>query len=1316
MRDKYYSSVRKIMSFVSALLTSCVLLCAFSVTAYAELDADVVLDDCEALAWHGGAKRDNKEYIEGDASVSWTVSPGGSFVVQRTWSNPVNGTGANRLEFDFYVSDAGMFYSITGDNAIEITSSGVCDVEETSWTLTSLDVEDGWNHVVLEIPENGGCDISKITFMRFYANGHNTVEKYTIGIDDIKLTYEEPSDEDVSNIPTDFVIGPEEPHTAVPETDVLTDEDNSEDEDVEKKQRNNVNPFGAILLCIAFILVMCLISVIIKKKNKTFIIVIACLFLLTSVLTVIAFVTPRDGDDQTNTTGETEDVEDNKYSGLLSFDQTGHPEVSAETVDVEALLTVDPEYDVKEDYKVRYSGIKTLEDYSEKPHVFMAETPVENGMSFQALTPESVKKMTIAEKECWLFVHFRKDDTNKFRLSLDDSLVEQYKGKTLRLNFAAYVNMETTFTVEYVDASGNSRTAVSENNNTRNAWTEFHVDLESPSFDGSKEGYDFFVTCTGPELIRIHAIYVTEGTDATEIARKGLIQTEYEQSFYVVAEANVLEYGALGDGYSNDTDAFIAAIEAVSKAGGGTVFVPAGYYCLTKTLTLPTNVALAGELEQGTANGTVLCIYGGKGNTDPAKSAIIMKHQSSVQNIAFWYPEQTFVNGTGIPYPPTITQDGSESVTVRNVTFVNAYFGLNYATLAGFSSNSLQYTRDIYGTCLHIGYENDPSFDIGKLENFNFSPKYWLESGLPGTPNKELLRTYMLRNSTGIILERIDWTYIADINIEGYNIGIHARKSSSGNSNGHMYNVNLKNCYYCFRGDDLSWMIASNCNFYAVGNEGATALYLASSCSGDMVLTNSKFESVGANAVVNYGDSKLVFNNCSLTSKTGTAFANVTEARYSLVNSTVAGGDARNYNIVIDDSVPSTNEVAEYGKTIVTKPASQDFIRLTDEPYNAKAGEDITETLQKALDDLKDTGGMVYLPAGTYYVSDHIDVWAGIELRGIAIWAQSFNTTRICTAFGHNDPDGEPLITLYDGSGLRGLSVVYHEQNTNDLQPYSFTIQGNGKNIYIVDVCLPTSWNAVDFATYRCDNHYIEYLWGSPLNMGIVVGSGSENGIIRDCHFTPNCFAVHTDDNWWTGPYLTIMSKGKPYVIGESKNQILYHNFTYGAYHGLSVLDGADNVYVLCHGVDAGNISAYFSGDCTATLVDTQLVNLDKTNGLLKDISPVYFNYVYTNEDFAGKIDFINLAGWGTCKNAFCLNGMGSVNVYGGKLESAGAPMCRLNAGSASFVGVINDSRTTDVVAGDDAINLNLSGNIFASGIRLDDTVTDGLLTGTDVK
>lgn len=52
---------------------------------------------------------------------------------------------------------------------------------------------------------------------------------------------------------------------------------------------------------------------------------------------------------------------------------------------------------------------------------------------------------------------------------------------------------------------------------------------------------------------------------------------------------NVRQYGAVGDGLTLDTPAINAAIDAAEKAGGGTVWVPAGTY-LCYSIRLQSNI------------------------------------------------------------------------------------------------------------------------------------------------------------------------------------------------------------------------------------------------------------------------------------------------------------------------------------------------------------------------------------------------------------------------------------------------------------------------------------------------------------------------------------------------------------------------------------------------------------------------------------------------------------------------------------------------------------------------------------------------------
>ena len=58
---------------------------------------------------------------------------------------------------------------------------------------------------------------------------------------------------------------------------------------------------------------------------------------------------------------------------------------------------------------------------------------------------------------------------------------------------------------------------------------------------------------------------------------------------------NVKAFGAAGNGYTNDTPAFLAALNAAAENGGGTVYVPTGDYRMIAELAIPSNVRLIGD-------------------------------------------------------------------------------------------------------------------------------------------------------------------------------------------------------------------------------------------------------------------------------------------------------------------------------------------------------------------------------------------------------------------------------------------------------------------------------------------------------------------------------------------------------------------------------------------------------------------------------------------------------------------------------------------------------------------------------------------------
>jgi hypothetical protein len=235
---------------------------------------------------------------------------------------------------------------------------------------------------------------------------------------------------------------------------------------------------------------------------------------------------------------------------------------------------------------------------------------------------------------------------------------------------------------------------------------------------------------------------------------------------------NVMDYGALGNGKVDDAPAVQKALDAAVDKGG-ICFLPAGSYRLEGSLTVPAGVTLKGTYD-GIPHpmhplGTVLHIYGGKGNAD-AEPAIILGFNASVRNVLIHYPEQQAPPEV-IPYPWTIQIRG-QMCQVVEVAITNPYRAIDAGTYA----NELHLIRDVYACPLSIGIYVDRCTDVGRLENVHFNPNLWkrigLEPKLPAPPKgfqggddtywNSILQPYLKENLVGFKIGRTDWEYVSN--------------------------------------------------------------------------------------------------------------------------------------------------------------------------------------------------------------------------------------------------------------------------------------------------------------------------------------------------------------------------------------------------------------------------------------------------------------------------------------------------------------------------------------------------------------------------
>ncbi|HEX3857879.1 MAG TPA: glycosyl hydrolase family 28-related protein [Verrucomicrobiae bacterium] len=742
-----------------------------------------------------------------------------------------------------------------------------------------------------------------------------------------------------------------------------------------------------------------------------------------------------------------------------------------------------------------------------------------------------------------------------------------------------------------------------------------------------------------------------------------IIKTKYPTPDVVVAGYNVLDFGALGDGKTDCTEAFQQAMDNMRNAGGGTVFVPEGRYVIKGTLQIPTSVTLRGEWAGPTSKsfavkGTVLMAYAGRGETN-GTPFISVNQCAGIKDLSIWYPEQTAQDIVAYPY--CLIQTGGDNATFENLTLVNPYQGIRI----GPGGNELHFVHNVYGTPLSVGVRYHMTTDIGRLENIHFSPDYWCKSGLPNAPDdKGSFADWLLANGTAIYMERSDWEYVAYVFIDGYNRGFlmtagAARNGRAEAANAQIYGMVINNCQTAvdvretnpygvefakctFDGREYGFRLGSRFTSAILLNEcdvsAEQALY--SEGSGCFIMQNSR---------ITHGNIALTGGVLAMTdskiedAKTQISLgANVRGA--SLVGNTFARGsppiksELAPEKLFVSDKPVKLDPFPKYdgNKSRVELPAREVLYVVTDAPWNAngRGEQDDTLAIQKALAQAgKDGGGIVFVPGGNYIIRDSLVVPSGAELRGVY-------------DVPHHTVGGGSMLHIYPGTnqnpsvvvlaraGLRGLTFNYPDQSAGNWKEYPFLIQGHGEDLYIINVNCGDPYQFLDLKTWRCDRHYVDYLSGSPVRVGIAVGGGSTDGEVRNVMFNThywtrvmggNPFFASSAARSAFGAVWSYQKENLDAIwVGNCKREFLYQNFAYGSLYGIHFTEqdghGPEDCIVHGHGTDGSKTGVYFErGTGRIDLVNSELVSMSSSNKVVIKLGP----------DFHGTARLINTMVWG---------------------------------------------------------------------------------------
>jgi hypothetical protein len=235
---------------------------------------------------------------------------------------------------------------------------------------------------------------------------------------------------------------------------------------------------------------------------------------------------------------------------------------------------------------------------------------------------------------------------------------------------------------------------------------------------------------------------------------------------------NVQDFGAVGDGAKDNTEAFTAAMRAAAQTGNYAVFVPRGRYLIKGTLEVPANVRLEGVFNapsgRNSHDGSVLLAVAGAG--DAKGTPFITLHQScTLRGLTIFYPEQKMTNPP-VAYPWTIRGQG-DNISLIDLLLVNPYQAVDFGTVAA----GRHFISGLYGQPLYRGLFIDQCYDVGRIENVHFW-SFW--GGWDGE-----LAAFMRSEAIAFILAKTDWEFLTNCFCIGYRIGYHFVANAPGPGN-----------------------------------------------------------------------------------------------------------------------------------------------------------------------------------------------------------------------------------------------------------------------------------------------------------------------------------------------------------------------------------------------------------------------------------------------------------------------------------------------------------------------------------------------------
>ncbi len=301
---------------------------------------------------------------------------------------------------------------------------------------------------------------------------------------------------------------------------------------------------------------------------------------------------------------------------------------------------------------------------------------------------------------------------------------------------------------------------------------------------------------------------------------------------------SVMNFGAKGDGKTDDTQAFQKAMNSFG-AKGGTVYAPRGTYLFAESLNIPQAVTLKGAFESVPAHngirdvglpkpgddGTTFLVTGNRGDENAAPF-ITLNTNSTLRGVLIYWPLQ---DPEKVPdaYPWGVAMRG-KNPALLDVEMLNPYNAIDA------SKNERALIRNISGQPLRRGIYVDEIYDIGRIENVHWNP-WW--------SMKPALFNWQKANGEAFIFERTDWHYVLNTFCFGYSVGYKFGGSANGVCNGNFLGIGADACHTSVLVEQSApyGLLITNGEFVAMDGPDPTMVEVTAANKGNVRFVNCAF-------------------------------------------------------------------------------------------------------------------------------------------------------------------------------------------------------------------------------------------------------------------------------------------------------------------------------------------------------------------------------------------------------------------------------------------------------------------------------------------